>query len=154
MFGDQGDGTGVTTVSPGGAGLSAEVELSSITIPGGKIGLNGWVDLVYATERTTGAGTLATRIRVGHPTTGAAIALPSAGTRIVAMASMYIQNSLTSHRSSAPANTAADTGTTTTATSAVDTSSDVTFYLTGVFSEGTDTATKYYFKATVNNPDA
>lgn len=145
------DGTGVVSVAPGN---TSEFTLSSITIPANKIGPNGWVELFYSTERTVGAGTLTTRIRVANATTGAIIAAPSAGTRMVAMAALVSQNSTTSHRSWAPVNTGDHVGTTTTVTDTTDTTGAVTFYLTGQLATGTDTATKYYFKAVVYNPDA
>lgn len=144
------DGLGTQVwASPG----ATEFTLSSITIPANKIGANGWVQFIASAERTAGVGNLTLRIRLGNATTGTQIATPAAGSRVTFEALLASLNSTSSHRSGSPAsNTIGGPGVTVTDTTA--STADITFYLTGQLATGTDTLTRYYFKAIVHNPDA
>lgn len=144
------DGNGTQAFTPGN---TTEFTLSSITIPANKIGANGWVQFIASAERTAGVGSITCRIRVGNATTGTQVASPAAGSRVTFEALMASLNSTSSHRSGAPAsNTIGGAGVTVTDTTA--STADITFYLTGQLATGTDTLTRYYFKAIVHNPDA
>lgn len=144
------DGLGTQAFTPGN---TTEFTLSSITIPANKIGANGWVQFIGSAERTAGVGSITLRIRLGNATTGTQVASPAAGSRVTFEGLLASLNSTSSHRSGAPtSNTIGGTGVTVTDTTA--STADITFYLTGQLATGTDTLTRYYFKAIVHNPDA
>lgn len=145
------DGTGAVAYANPGTG---ETTLASITIPAGAIGPNGWVEFLYSVERTTGTGNVTVRLRVANATTGTSISNPSAASRITGVAHFVSQNSTTSHRTSGNGPAGMPFGTVATLTDTTDTTGAVTFYLTGQLATGTETMTKYYFKALVHNPDA